>query len=134
TPSRQIGASNGHARRLAPGGVYHGSSTNLFVQGKGGLPRARLVRKLLDEARSQGLGYAVIIRALDDTAATAAPELSTRELFHMLKSLNPEAPPVALLAYKVYPDGREELVRGAQLQPVLLRAWRDVIAVGDRPV
>jgi TldD protein len=133
TPARKTDASNGHARRAAPGGVYHGSSTNLFVQGKQGLSRARLVARLLGQAKEQGLPYALIIRRFDDAAATAAPELSTRELFHMFKTTDPEAPPMALLAYKVYPNGREELVRGVQLRPVSLRAWRDVIAVGDTP-
>lgn len=130
TPSNKIAASNGHARRTAPGGVYHGSATNLFVQSLRGLPRAKLVRKLIGEAREQKRPYALIIRALDDTAATAVPELSTRELIHLVKTTDPEAPPIALLAYRVYPDGKEELVRGAQLRPVDLRSWRDVVAVG----
>jgi hypothetical protein len=132
TPARKTDASNGHARRAAPGGVYHGSSTNLFVRGKRGLSRARLVAKLLGQAKEQGLPYALIIRRFDDAAATAAPELSTRELLHLIKTTDPEAPPMALLAYKVYPNGREELVRGVQIRPVSLRAWRDVVAVGDR--
>jgi hypothetical protein len=42
---------------------------------------------------------------------------------------------MALRAYLVYPNGKEELVRGVQLKPVQLRSWRDVIAVSkDRTV
>lgn len=130
TPADKGAASNGHARRAAPGGVFHGSATNLFVNGKQGKSRAQLQRALLAEAKAQGLPYALIIRGFDDAAMTAAPELSTRELLHMFQTSDRQAPPIALLAYKVYPDGKEELVRGVQLRPVPIRAWRDIAAVG----
>lgn len=134
TPSAKLITSNGHARRTAPGGVggvYHGSTTNLFIRGKGGLPRAGLVRKLLAEAKAQGLPYALVIRRLDDPAVTAAPEMAARELIHLLQTADTEAPPIALLAYKVYPNGKEELVRGVQLGPVQLSAWKNLLAVGN---
>jgi hypothetical protein len=134
TPSKQIGQSNGHARGATIGGIFRGSTTNLFVTGQGGLPRQQLVRKLLAEARAQGLPYGIIIRQLDDAAVTANPELSRIELFQLLQSQSQDAPPLALLAYRVYPDGREELVRGAQLAPVPIRAWRDVLAVGKQTI
>lgn len=134
TPSAKFPASNGHARRSAPGGVYHGSATNLMIHSKRGVNRQQLVRQLLAEAREQGLPYAMIIRSLDDPAATALPEMAMREILQLLKSADRSEPPVAALAYKVYPDGREELVRGVQLRPVDVRAWRDVIAVGNKPV
>lgn len=130
TPASADHASNGHARRAAPGGVFHGSATNLFVTGKRGKPRAQLVRALLAEAKDQGLPYALIIRGFDDAAATAAPELSTRELLHLFQTVDRQAPPMAMMAYKIYPNGKEELVRGAQLRPVPVRAWRDIVAVG----
>jgi hypothetical protein len=134
TPATKLEGSNGHARRIAAGGVYHGSATNLFLRGKRGLSQSKLVRALLAEAKAQELDYALIIRSLDDSAITAAPELSTREFLHLYKSTDLEAPPIALLAYRVYPDGREELVRGVQLKPVSLRSWRHVIATGNKPV
>ncbi len=130
TPAQPDGKSNGHARRTPSGGVFHGSATNVFLQARRGLPRARLRRKLLSEAREQGLPYALIIRQFDDPAVTASPESTKRELLHLLTTTDPEQPPVALLAYKLYPNGREELVRGAQLRPIDMRAWRDVVAVG----
>jgi TldD protein len=130
TPSKQIASSNGHARREAPGGAYHGSATNVFIEGRGGLSQAALRRKLLAEARAQGLEYAIIIRGFDDAAVTAAPELATREILSMLETTDRDEPPPAALAYRVYPNGREELIRGVQLEPVTMRAWRDLIAVG----
>lgn len=38
-----------------------------------------------------------------------------------------------LLIYKVYPDGRQELVRGAQIARFDLKAFKRVLAAGDQP-
>jgi hypothetical protein len=45
----------------------------------------------------------------------------------MLKSTDQLLPPPVTLAYRVYPDGKEELVRGVQLNDVPIKAWKDVI-------
>ena len=129
-PSKKLQKSNGHARRATPGGVYRGTATNLIIKGKRGQTRKQLVRKLLAEAKAQRRDYALIIRRLDDAAVTAAPELSARELLHLFKSTDREAPPISLQAYRVYANGKEELVRGVQLKPVQLDDWEKVIAVG----
>jgi len=129
TPSAKNQSSNGHARRTADGGAFHGSATNLFVTGKGAVPRKALEQKLVTAAQGEGLKYGVVIRRFDDAAITAAPEFSRRELVAMIKSTDPQLPPPAILAYKIYPNGKEELVRGVQLAEVPIRAWKDVIGV-----
>jgi predicted Zn-dependent protease len=131
TPSVQIAESNGHARRPGPG-IFHGSTTNLLVSGKDPLAPAKLRKALLDEAAAQGLDHAVVIRGLDDIAVTANAEMSRLETVAALQTLDPDAPPPALLAYRIHRDGREELVRGVQLKPMPTRSWKDVIAVGKR--
>jgi hypothetical protein len=130
TPSKKGEKSNGHARRTAPGGMFHGTATNLIISGKGGLDRKKLVAKLLAEAKANGLPYAIIIKRMDDAAATAQPEMTRRELVAMYQNADTDLPPPAALVYKVTPDGKEELVRGVQLGEVPVRAWKDVIAVG----
>ncbi len=129
TPSYKSARSNGHARRTADGGAFHGSATNLFVAGKGGVPRRALEQRLIAAARAEGLRYGLLIRKLDDAAITAAPEFSRRELVQMYKSTDQALPPPAILAYRVYPDGKRELVRGVQMTEVPIRAWKDVVAV-----
>jgi len=129
TPSQKGQTSNGHARRTADGGAFHGSATNLFVIGKGAVPRKALEQKLISAARGEGLKYGLIIRRFDDAAITAAPEFSRRELVQMIKSTDQQLPPPTVLAYRVYPSGKEELVRGVQLAEVPIRAWKDVIGV-----
>jgi len=36
-----------------------------------------------------------------------------------------------VLVYRVYPDGREELVRGLRLRSLTTRSFRDILAAGD---
>jgi TldD protein len=129
TPSAKNQTSNGHARRIADGGAFHGSATNLFVSGKNAIPRKALEQKLVAAAQAEGLKYGIVIRRFDDAAVTSAPEYSRRELVAMIKSTDQQLPPPVLLAYKVYPNGKEELVRGVQLAEVPIRAWKDVLGV-----
>jgi hypothetical protein len=131
TPSAKGQFSNGHARRTSPGdgGTFHGSSTNLFVSGKGGVPRKALEAQLASDARNEGLKYGLVIRRLDDAAVTGAPDFTRRELLGMIKASDPGLPPPALIAYRIYPNGKEELVRGVQLEEVPIRTWKDVIGV-----
>jgi hypothetical protein len=127
TPSYKDQVSNGHARRTADGGAFHGSATNLFINARGSVPRKALEAKLVSEARAEGLKYGLIIRRFDDQAITGAPDFTRRELMQILKSTDRLLPPPALLAYRVYPGGKEELVRGVQLAEIPIRSWKDVI-------
>jgi len=129
TPSAKGQQSNGHARRTADGGAFHGSATNMFVVGKGAVPRKALEQRLVAAAKSEGQKYGIVIRRFDDAAITSAPEFSRRELVAMINGTDQEQPPPSILAYKVYPNGKEELVRGVQLKAVPIRAWKDVTGV-----
>lgn len=129
TPSQKGQVSNGHARRTAEGGAFHGSATNLFVNGKGGVARTALRQRLISQARADGLKFGLIVRQFDDAAITSAPEFSRRELVQMIKTTDVQLPPPTLLAYRVFPNGKEELVRGAQLAEVPMRAFKDVLGV-----
>ena len=129
TPSAKGQQSNGHARRTGDGGSFHGSATNLFLIGKGGVTRAQLQQKLIAQVKSDNLKFGLLIKRFDDAAITSAPEFSRRELVAMIKSTDLTLPPPSVLAYRVYPNGKQELVRGVQLAEVPMRAWKDVIGV-----
>ncbi len=127
TPSKKNQVSNGHARRPADGGAFHGSATNLFVTAKGGVPRRALVGKLIAAARGDGLKYGLIVKRMDDAAITSAPDYTRRELMSMIKSTDQALPPPAILAYRVYPNGKQELVRGFKLGEIQVGAFEDVL-------
>jgi len=128
TPSAKGQESNGHARRTAEGGAFHGSATNLMVKATGSVGRKQLYDKLVAAAKADGLKYGLVIKRFDDAAITGAPEFTRRELVQMIKTVDPQLPPPAAVAYRVYPNGKQELVRGVQLTDVPIRAWKDVLA------
>jgi hypothetical protein len=80
-------------------------------------------------SRAEGLKYGLLIKQIDDAAITSAPEFARRELVQMIKSTDQALPPPAILAYRVYPGGKRELVRGVQMAEVPIRAWKDVLGV-----
>jgi hypothetical protein len=41
--------------------------------------------------------------------------------------------PTALAIYKLYADGREELVRGMEIAPLTATSFKDILAAGDQP-
>jgi TldD protein len=129
TPSQKGQVSNGHARRPGEqsGGAFHGSATNLFVMARNGTPRKALEQRLVATAQAEGLKFGLVIKQLDDAAVTGAPEFTRRELVQMIKSEDQQLPPPAVLAYRLYANGKQELVRGVQLAEVSVRAWKDVI-------
>jgi hypothetical protein len=131
TPSAKGQNSNGHARRTAEGGAFHGSMTNLFVTGTGAIGRKALEKRLVALAQERQLKFGIVIRRFDDAAITGAPEFTRRELVAMIKSTDQQLPPPAILAYRIYPDGREELVRNAQLAEVPITAWEDVVGISS---
>jgi hypothetical protein len=131
TPSNKDAKSNGHARRTAPGGIFHGSATNLILKAKKGMAQKALEAKLIAEIKAQKLPFGLIVQQFDDPAITSVPDLTKRELVQLYKSADPDMPPPTLIAYKVYPTGKRELVRGVQLRPVPIQAWKDVLAAGN---
>ncbi len=133
TPSAKGQSSNGHARKAVEGtgGAFHGSTTNLFVNAKGGVSRKALEQRLIATAKAEGKKYAIIIRRFDDAAITGSPDFTRRELVQMLKSTDQQLPPPATQAYRIFPDGKEELVRALQLAEVPVKSWKDVIGVSN---
>ncbi len=131
TPAQKGQVSNGHARRQAEGGTFLGSATNLVLSGQGAVSRKQLEERLVAAAHNEGLKYGLVIRRFDDAAVSSTPEFTRRELVQMIKSADQQLPPPALIAYRIYPGGKEELVRGVQLAEVPIRAWKDVVGVSS---
>ncbi len=131
-PVRKFASSNGHGR--LPGGFGNASPVigNLFVQTTGGVPENQLKAQLLEKVKTAGLQYGVIVRKLDFPSTANFQELESlarqAQKSGFARTLN--AP---ILTYKVYPDGREELVRGLRFREFSAKDLRDIAAAGDTP-
>jgi predicted Zn-dependent protease len=104
-PVKDFPQSNGHGR-AGMGGPAQPAIGVLKISAKEGLSDADLNRKLLEMAKDRGLANVYFVEA-------------------MAGSMNPR------LLYKVAPDGKRTLVRGARLEDLDLRTLRSgIVAAG----
>lgn len=102
-----------HERPISRMGVTH-------VASEGGLDDPSLKRQLLEEIRRQRVPFGV--RIIEATSGETATEAYNFQAF--LGEVN--------LASKVYPDGREEWIRGVNFVGTPLNAIRSIVAAGQR--
>jgi len=76
----------------------------------------------------------MLVRKLD-FPAEAAPGEVRRMATAAARSGNggPRMFSAPVMLYRVYPDGREELVRGVRFKTLAARALKDLVAAADRP-
>ena len=129
-PAHEGQVSNGHARLPGKFGAELATIGNVFVQVTGGVSDAQLKAKLLENVKSSNLKYGIIIRRLDFPATANADELRNM-LGELQKTGVTRTLTAPLLAYRVYPDGHEELVRGMRFKEFSAKELRDLEAGSD---
>jgi hypothetical protein len=126
-PVKGFPVSNGHARLPGNYGARTAAISNLFVKANEASPLASLKQRLIDTCRDRGLPYGMLIRKLDYPYSGSGPELQALAAASAQSgTARPVSPP--LLIYRVYSDGREELVRGLRFRGVSARSLRDILA------
>lgn len=113
-PTAKVRASNGHCRG------EQGGPGNLFVETSQPTPRAALKKKLVELAKDEDIDYGLMV----ETAEEFVPRAYGNEGQRL------SAP---VLVWKVYADGREQLVRGLTFKPVSARVLKEAVALGDDP-
>ena len=127
-PVRGFSASNGRARLPGPYGAATAAAGNLFVSSSEAMPAGELKKKLIELAQARNLAYGIMVRKMDYPSTASIDEL--RRTFTTAESAaHPVSSPV--LVYKVYPDGREELVRGLRFRGLTVRSLKDIVVAGD---
>jgi predicted Zn-dependent protease len=111
--------SNGHARTCYHQRPISRMSTTI-IEAEGGLDDRALRRRFLEEIRRQGVPFGV--RILEASSGETATEAYNFQAF--LGEIN--------LASKVYPDGREEWIRGVNFVGTPLNGIRGIVAAGRR--
>ncbi len=125
-PTRETQSSNGHARLPGNFGGYVAYASNLFVKSEETVPAASMKQKLIELIQQRNKPYGMLIRKLDFPSTASFDELRG-----MMAGMSSRPAPLPLLAYRVYPDGREELVRGVRFRGLNVRALKDIMAAGD---
>ena len=129
-PVRGFAASNGRARMPGSYGAAAAGFSNLFIGSSETTPAAELKQKLIELCRTRDKPYGIIVRKMD-FPSSASLEEARRLLAGAQGSTRPVSIPI--LVYKVYPDGREELVRGLRFRGLNARSLKDILAAGDDP-
>ncbi|HLW76432.1 MAG TPA: metallopeptidase TldD-related protein, partial [Bryobacteraceae bacterium] len=125
-PVKGFPSSNGHARMSGAYGTHSAAITNMFVKASQSEPLADLKKKLIDMCKERGKPYGMLVRRLDYPFSASVAELRSLIQAGAQSGGRPVSPP--MMVYRVYPDGREELVRGLRFQGVSARSLRDVLA------
>ncbi len=131
TPSVPGEVSNGRARLHGLFGAERGAASNLFVEARESVPEKQLRDKLLEMVKAANKPYGIIVRKLD--FPSGGDQNSLRVIFSG-NATNTGKIPVSLplMVYRIYPDGREELIRDVNFRELEIRALRDIVA-GDTP-
>ncbi len=129
-PVRGFGSSNGRARLPGNFGANTAVASTLFVRSTEATPLSDIRKKLLDICRQRNKPYGMIVRKMDFPSSASVDEvrriLSGAGQGSGARSISPP-----LLVYRVYLDGREELVRGLRFRGFNARSLKDILAVGD---
>ncbi len=127
-PIRSSATSNGHARLPGGYGARSAAISNLFIKTSQNDSLAALKKKLIDMCKERNKPYGMLVRKLDYPFSAGRNELAALAQSGAQGggSVRPISPPV--LVYRVYADGREELVRGLRFRGVSTRSLRDLQA------
>jgi TldD protein len=126
-PVKGYEASNGRARMPGAYGARSASVTNLFIRDSAGIKAAELKARFLKMLTERNKPWGIIVRKMDFPSAAPGDEVR-RLAMAASQSGSVRLVSAPVLAYKVYPDGREELVRGLRFRGLTVRSLRDVVA------
>jgi hypothetical protein len=128
-PVPGFAGSNGRARLPGSFGANEAAIGNLFVRATETVPAGDLKKKLIEMCQQRNKPYGVIVRRMDFPSSASFEEVRRLMGNSAQAGGHPVSAPV--LVYKVYPDGREELVRGLRFRGLNARSLKDILAAGD---
>lgn len=123
--------SNGRARLPGPFGASTAGISNLFVHAAQSVPVADLKKQLTELCKARNLPYGIVVRKLDFPSSASIDELRQMLSANANEGSGSHLFSSPILIYRVYADGREELIRGVRFRELNVRSLRDIRAAGD---
>lgn len=130
-PVKGHSESNGRARLPGRFGAKAAGYSNLFVSASETITAPALRRRLTELCAQRDKPYGIVIRKLDFPSSASLGELRRRSAGTQRRGGGGTLISQPTLVYRLYPDGREELVRGLRFRGVSTRSLRDIIAASD---
>ena len=122
TPVSGVSNSTGNRRNAGP------SPSNLFLIPQNGLKQEAIRQELLNLVEERGLDFGIVVRRVGSPGMTLSRD---RGFFFAMpgpgEEQRPKLKPLTE-AYKVFPDGREELIRKAVLLGLSASSFREIEA------
>lgn len=130
--AKEFSASNGHARMTGAYGSRAPGFGNLFVHASQVTPASEMKKKLMDLCHERNKPYGILVRKMDFPSSGSVAELRRLAASaHSDSGGNALSAALPLLVYRIYPDGREELVRSLRFDGLTTRSLRDIVAASD---
>lgn len=125
TPVSGVSNSTGNRRSAGP------SPSNLFLIPRNGLKPEEIRQELLDLVEERGLDHGIVVRRIGSPELTLSRD---REIFFAMpgEEGRPKLNPLTEV-YKVFPDGREELIRKAVIVGLSTSSFREIAAASATP-
>jgi TldD protein len=117
-PIQGFDHTNGHGRRQ-PGLMATGRQGNLIVSSTNTVKDSELWQRFLDEIKKQGKPYGLYFEDIEGGFT-----LTTRSLPQAFQV-------IPVMVYKVYPDGKKQLVRGVDIVGTPLLSLNNIVLTGD---
>jgi predicted Zn-dependent protease len=132
-PIKGFAQSNGHSRGGAPApSVIRVASTNKFTP-------AQLKQELINAVEDEGLPFGYIVKGL--IPPSEAAEMASTDIVSglLMQQQGPPDPTQFKLTtpysiFRVYPDGKEELVRGLEFRSLSINMLKDILATSDNEI
>ena len=103
--------------------------SNLLVTVTQGLSEETMKAKLLSIVQQRGKPFGIVVERLANPMAAEAQEMITSLMSSVMPGQGGEgSTQLALVAYKVFPDGHEELVRNVAIDGLTTASFKDIVA------
>jgi len=123
-PAPPLDHSSGSRRGWGP------APTTLTLTADKTMTRDEMRQELLRRVKDRGLAYGVVVHTVGGGGLTG--------MFRMFAAMATSPGSMATNSltevYKLFPDGHEEPIRGADLSSMTTASFRDIVAAGDKPV
>ena len=103
----------------------------MFVRASETVPAAGMKKKLIELCQQRNKPYGMLVRKIDFPSAASLDEFRRQATAAAQSGGNARLVSEPLLLYRVYPDGREELVRNMRFRGLSTRSLKDIIAASD---
>ncbi len=114
---------NGHARLPGALGNATAAAGNLFFQARESTTPAAMRSRLLEMGMQRSKPWVIVVRKMDFPSSASGDEL--RRITGGVQGRPVSRP---LLVYRVFPDGKEELIRGVRFRGLNVRSLKDIVA------